>query len=318
MTSAKKFSFKKGLVIILSAFLIFSTLSMVATKLVYDSIFARYEAEAVSPPAALTQMISTREKKTYSAGENRLTGYLYQADHATVQDGLVVIAPGFHAGTEQYLWQIKSLLDYGWSVFIFDMTGSGASEGDSSVGFAQAVRDVEATLIFLEQNDRFGHSELVLFGHSRGGYAACCALQNDYDIAAVVSVSGVNSAMEGVMGSSVEAVGPIAYGNYGFLWLYQAMLFGPELLGRSADAAISQSGTPVLIVHGTEDDTVPIDRFSIISHRAEIDSDRVEYLICSEPDQNGHTDLLFEKDGTANRDLMARIHAFLTKAVRVG
>lgn len=312
MTSAKKISFKKGLVIILSAFLIFTTLSMVATKLVYDNIFARYEAESVAYPAELAPMVTGREKKTYPAGENQLVGYLYTANSTVAKDGLIVIAPGFHAGTEQYLWQIKSLLDYGWSVFIFDMTGSGASEGDSAVGFAQAIRDMEATLTFLEQNDRFGYTDLFLLGHSRGGYAACCCLQAEYDIAAVVSISGVNSAMEGVMGSSVEAVGPIAYGNYGFLWLYQAMLFGPELLGRSADKAISQSETPVLIVHGQADEDVPIDRFSIISHREEIDSDWVKYLICTEPEQDGHTNLLFEKDGTANQALMAQIHAFLS------
>ncbi len=288
---------------------------MVTTKLVYDSIFSRYDAEPFETPKALADMVSDRAQKQYSSGENKLTGYLYEPKSTTSLGGLIVIAPGFHSGTEKYLWQIKNLLDYGWAVFIFDMTGSGASEGDSAIGFAQAVRDMEATLNYLQTQNRFGYKSLILFGHSRGGYAACCALEETEDIAAVVSVSGVNSAMEGVMSSSVEAVGPLAYGNYGFLWLYQTMLFGAKLTNRSADEVISNSQTPVLVIHGSEDTDVPINRYSIISHKDDINSEKVKYLICDEPNQNGHTDLLFESDGTANQKLMADIHDFLIKSI---
>lgn len=304
--------------IIITVFLAFSVVSMTATKWIYDGIFARVENQTTIP-AALVPLKESGEPKQFYSGEHRLTGYLYRSDavlgDAVSADTLVVLSPGFRASADDYLWQIQSLLDYGWSVFAFDTTGSGNSEGDSEIGFAQALCDLDAALRYVEQNDRFGYREVALLGHSRGGYAACCALAYDYDIAAVVSISGLNSAMEGVMSAAVDKVGVIAYGNYGFLWLYQAMLFGADTLNQSAVEALSQSDVPTLVIHGERDEQVPLDRYSIVAHREAITSDAVEYRIWTEAEQDGHTTLLFDEDGAANRELMAAIHAFLIKSI---
>ena len=221
--------------------------------------------------------------------------------------GLIVFVPGFQAGSDGYLWQINSLLEYGWAVFAFDVTGTFRSQGKNQVGFAQPVLDLEAALTYLRQNKLFGCEKLVLMGHSQGGYAVCCALANQEDVAAVVSISGINSAMEGVMHMSTEVIGRVAYGNYGFLWLYQAMLFGEDVLDQQAAQAISQSNVPVLVIHGTQDEQIPTDACSVISHKEQITSDQVEYLLRPA----GHTDLMYDADGTANDELMQHIHGFL-------
>jgi len=280
MISAKKSSIKRILIIIITALVVFSAVSMVATTIIYDSIFTRFDADDTKIPQELFQMVENRQKQEYYSGENRLSGYLYHSNTKETKDTLIIFAPGFRASMDNYLWQIKSLLDYGWSVFAFDTTGSCESEGDSAVGFSQELCDMKATLNYVEKNKRFGYNKIVLLGHSRGGYAACCALGYDYDVSAVVSLSGINSAMEGVIGSATEYVGPLAYGNYGFLWIYQAVLFGSDTLNMSAEKEISESSVPVLIVHGANDAQVPIDRFSIYSHKDEIKSDKVEYIIC--------------------------------------
>ena len=315
MVSEKKFNIKRILIIIISVLLIFSLVSMAVTKIVYDNIFVRYDCH-IKIPAKLNWLVDSREEKNYYSGENKLCAYLYRCDDEISEDTLIVIAPGFNACADNYLWQIESFITRGWSVFAFNSTGCCSSEGDSSVGFPQELCDIEATLKYIENNDRFGYNDIVLFGHSRGGYAACCALSYDFDISAVVSVSGINSAMEGIMGSSTQYVGPLAYGNYGFLWLYQAMLFGTDTLSLSADSEISKSDVPVLLIHGKEDTQVPMDRYSIVSHKEEITSDNVEYIIRSSPDNSGHTDLLFDEDGTANDELMQEIHEFLLKNVK--
>ena len=243
-----------------------------------------------------------------------LSGYLYDSTAKNAHDTLIILAPGFKACADSYLWQIKSLLDYGWSVFVFNATGCCTSSGDSTVGFPQEICDVEAALKYVEKNNRFGYNNIALIGHSLGGYAVCCSLDFEYDISAVISISGINSAMEGVIGSSVEYVGPVAYGNYGFLWAYQVMLFGTKTLNMEASKEISQSNVPVLIIHGENDSQVPLDRYSIISHKAEITSKNIEYIVCSDPKSSGHTDLLFSEDGRANDNLMKQINSFLEKA----
>lgn len=310
MVSAKKSRFKRISVIIITSIFIFITLSLTATKLIYDGIFARYDT-AAPIDAALSQMVQKRQLCQFPSGENQLTGYYYEAAAPNRTNGLVVLVPGFHAGADDYLWQIRELTDYGWGVFTFDITGTLRSQGKNQVGFSQPLLDLEAALKYVEKNHRFGYTELVLMGHSQGAYAACCALAGQHDISAVVSVSGVNSAMESIMHMSTQTVGPVAYGNYGFLWLYQAMLFGPDVLELEAAKAISESDVPVLVIHGQQDTQIPPDRCSIYSHKDKITSSHVAYLLC----HAGHTDILYDTDGTANDDLMRSIHEFLTDNV---
>lgn len=308
MVSTKHARLKKVWIRIIAAVLIFCVISFGVTKVVYDRIFARYDPVETAVPASLSDTVKQREELTFYSSEHRLSGYLYRAKSHSLK-ALVVLAPGFHACADEYLWQIRSLLDYGWAVFAFDPTGSCHSEGASCIGFPQELCDLQAALHFVEEQNRFGYEEIVLLGHSRGGYAACCAA-GVTDVAAVVTVSGINSAMEGVMGSSVEQIGPVAYGNYPFLWLYQTLLFGSETANASASQVLSETDVPVLIVHGKRDDQVPPEKYSILSHREEIDSDVVEVYICDEAGQDGHTNLLFDADGTANEELMERIHEF--------
>lgn len=313
MISEKK-SLMKRVLVIIAVIILVSAACLLTTKLVYDGIFHRYDVVA-QIPEQLAPVVAGRQVQTYLSGENRLTGYLYRCPEATGRDALVILAPGFHAGADDYLWQISSLLDRGWSVFAYDGTGSCRSEGESTVGFPQSVLDLEATLKYVENCQRFGYNSIVVLGHSQGGYAACCSLDRFPQISAVVTVSGVNSAMEGVMGPAAEYVGPLAYGNYGFLWLYQAMLFGTRTVDLEAAEEISDSDVPVLVIHGADDEQIPADRLSILSHRDEIDPEGVTYILWDKPGESGHTDLLFSPEGTANEELMEQIHGFLSECV---
>ena len=315
MASARKFNLKRVLIILLIVIFAFCATSMVATKIIYDSIFVRYDGQPIPVPEALTQMVDARQDSDFLSGENTLNGYLYRC-HENANGDLVLMAPGFHAGADNFLWQIKSFLDMGYSVFIFDATGHCGSGGKSAVGFPQLLVDVENALKHIENHDRFGYNHIVLFGHSQGGYAVSCALQSNFDISAVISVSGINSAMDGIIGKAKEFAGPVVYGNYGFLWLYQTFLFGGDVANRKASDAINESGVPVLIVHGANDTAVPMDDFSIISYKEDITAEHTAYFLCDEPQQDGHTDLLFDTDGTVNDELMETVENFLAQHIK--
>ena len=122
--------------------------------------------------------------------------------------------------------------------------------------------------------------------------------------------------MEGVIGASSKHIGNIAYANYGFLWLYQSMIFGREIVDLKADEILNTTDKPALIIHGANDSSVPIDKFSIISHKEKIKNKNVEYFICSNPKNSGHTDLLFEQDGTADNNVIQKINDFLNKSIK--
>ncbi|MBO5982066.1 MAG: alpha/beta fold hydrolase [Clostridia bacterium] len=314
MANKTKRIFKRILqytVIIAITFLI---VSAGATKVIYDLCFPRYESTENIIDEELVKLNEERTKTSFYSGENLLAGYLYSPADET-KDNLVIFVLGINAAVNDYLWQIKSFTDNGYGVFIFDPTGCGESEGKSAVGFSQILIDLNAALDFAEKEENFGFERIFLFGHSRGGYAACCALHFDHDITAVASVNGINSAMEGIMMPAAKAIGDIAYTNYPLLWLYQVSLFGTETVNISAVRSLEESKVPALIIHSTEDEVVPADRFSIISH-----VENTEYITeihdFDTSNKDSHTGILFDKDGKANKELFETVIHFFEKAAK--
>lgn len=312
MKSLKNKSSKKVWKIIIIVLAVNLVIMFGITKIVYDSCFPRYDAKEITIPTELTDIVENRQNVEFDSGKNTLRGYLYGDGTG---EGIVVVAPGINASVDNYLWQIQSFLDYGWDVFSFDSTGSCTSEGKSAVGFSQELLDLDAALTYVENNTEYDN--IFIFGHSRGGYSACGLLGSGHDITAVVSVAGINSAMEAIMQPSASKVGFVAYGNYPMLYLYQSMLFGMDVVSIQADEQISESEVPTLIVQGVNDTTAPMNESSIYSHKDEITSDCVEYYLCDTPGQDGHTNLLFDEDGTANDALMNIINQFYSKNTAV-
>ena len=279
MISFKKKSIKKVLKIIVVLLLIVTVSSFFLTKFIYDASFPRHNKGEPIREQALSEIVASRKAMDFLSGKNRLRGYYYEVPQA---QALVVIVPGYAADDDEFLWHIHSFLEQGWSVFSFDPTGHYDSEGDSSIGFSQQLLDLDAALDYIESRERFGCEALMLFGHSRGGYAVCGVLEEHPEVTAVVSISGVNKAMDAIIEPATRYLGSLAYGNYPMLWFYQAILFGTDVLNVEAVHAINQSDVPVLIVHGSADDTVSIDKTAIMAYRDRIRSEKVEYYLCDQ------------------------------------
>ncbi len=309
MISSKKKFFKRiGLGIII-AILSITLFTFGLTKIIYDSTFSRYDVQ-IEIPKEFSQTVSHRTPHYFNSGENRLCGHLYESA-GDIKHGLIVLVPGYRAAAQEYLPQIQALNDLGWGVFCFDPTGSCHSEGESAVGFSQAVKDLTAALDYATANHLFGYQKLYLMGHSRGGYAVCGVLGKEYPIAAAVTVSGVNSCMDAILQPVADKVGPIAYSNYSMLWLYQTALFGADTVNLDAAEEIKTSKIPVLIVQGSNDTLYPTDKYSVYAHAKEEVLPNAVYYLCEQAGQNGHTDLLFDADGSANDQLITQIHQFL-------
>lgn len=292
---------KKVLTITAAVLTIHIVLSFVITKIVYDSIFSRYD-----PSPVLTQEHTAISRAatpvTFLSGENMLSGKLFDSSG----DSLVVIVQGINSHIYDHYPLIAYMVEQDQrDVFIFDMTGSCQSQGDSTGGFPQAVYDLDAALNYIAST--YDYEEIFLFGHSRGAYAACCILSRRDDIDGVVAINGPDSAMDAVVGTSAARVGPIAYANYPFLWAYQTFLFGAEDVGMSATESMLSSSTPVLIIQAQSDETIPPDTVSIYSHKDEISSANAQFLLLP----GGHSSVLYDASETAaNPELMHAADAF--------
>ena len=309
MTSSKKKFLKKVLKGIAITIIVYLTVSMIATKLIYDSVFQRYNAENPQNILAETaDMMKSRKNFSYPCGEYDLSGHLYS--DGTCENGLIVFAPGFKSESVEYEGVIYAFLQEGFDVFVFNPTGHGNSEGEDSIGFPQIINDIDSTMDFINSNSNFNYKDIFLFGHSRGGYGVCCVANEYSNISAVASVNGVDKSIDAIMAYSTNYVGGVAYGNYPFLSLYESIIFGSQLAGNSAVEKLSETKIPSLIIQSSEDEQIPADKFSIYSRREKISSGKVEYLLYNKDGSSGHVSILYNENRSPNYDVIKIISDF--------
>ena len=273
-------------------------LSFLVTKVIYDSIFRRYDHPGSEiTDSALTDVM---HQISFPSGENTLSGKLFDGPG----DSLVVIAQGIHSHSGNYIPIIRQFLEqYNRDVFIFDMTGSCESEGKSGIGFSQAVYDLNAALDHIAQE--YAYEDIFLIGHSRGGYAACSVLTSRSDVDAVVTINSPNSPMDAVIGATFHTTGWFAYCNYPILYLYQAMLFDFKTVSQSASDAIDSCSVPVLIIQAQQDQSVIWNRFSIYANQDEISAGSSQFWLI----EGDHSSVVYKP----SEELLTHIETFFCR-----
>ena len=235
-----------------------------------------------------------RTEIAFESSGNILKGHVYGSEN---DKGLVVISAGLGFGAENYLAETMYFVDNGWRVLTFDNTGTHESEGESTMGPSQSLLDLDAALTYIQGEQRLNNLPVMLYGHSWGGYAVTAILDYGFDIAAVASIAGFNSPMELLNEQSDSLLGAFSPLAYPFLWIYQNMLFG-NTAWVTATNGINGTDTPVMIIHGVEDEVIAYDGASIIAHRDEIINPNVIYKTSSAENYDGHNNL-FESDAAS-------------------
>ncbi|MBQ7474463.1 MAG: alpha/beta hydrolase [Clostridia bacterium] len=209
---------------------------------------------------------------SFTSGGNTLRGYLYRPEDPK---GLLVIVNGIKNGSDVHLPHIRAFYDDGWAVATYDATGVGESEGRGVRGLPQVRADLFAFLDCRESDPGLSGMKTVLFGHSAGAYAAACALGRD-GISGAILISGFDKPSETMMYHARARVGVLADIEYPFMLLGNFIAFGPGS-DEEAHEAIIRSETPVMIVGGDSDDTVPGD-VSLMRYREEIGDGRAVFI----------------------------------------
>lgn len=282
------------LICIVTFIMLFSIGSMIFIKNIYDGSFPRVDKSKFSGHLRYSD-VHGYERKTvkFDSGNNTLTGYIYGEEN---KKGMVVIAHGLGLGAEDYMAETLNFVDKGWRVFSYDCTGTYESEGKNTVGLPQSVIDLNAVMTYIKSNNTLNNLPIMLYGHSWGAYAVTAILNYNYDIHAVVSISGFNSPMELMNEVLKGEIGALSYVEYPFGWACQTMLFGSTSRVTAVNG-INRTDTPIMIIHGDKDKEISYNGASIIAHKGEITNPNVIYKTRSVKNQNGHNDLY--KSGAA-------------------
>lgn len=179
-------------------------------------------------------------------------------------DELIVYIHGFasHQHGEKALYFGERFLARGNAYLAFDLRGHGASSGTmAALTVTRALADVETMLGWA--NERF--ARIVVIGSSFGGQLAAWAASRDpRRIAANLLIAPAFSFYE----NRVRDLGPegvarlLAQGQTVVRNEWVTTTIGRELVddaqGYGLDRLLAGYRTPTLILHGTEDDTVPL------------------------------------------------------------
>ena len=287
---------KKALILSGIVLGLFVVSSFFMTKIVYDQSFPRFERFDDSINASLRyediEDIYERELFNFKSSGNILQGYLYPIDNPL---GLMVIVHGLGGGADSYIPYAKWFLDQGFMVLMYDATGSFDSEGDSTKGFPQSLIDLEAALNYISEDNTLNRLDLVLFGHSWGGYAVANSLYLNDSIKAVVVASAPYKSLDMTFEQAKKSMGFFTYTQWPFLALYERLLFG-NYTSFSAIDAINESEAPVLIIHGLHDDVVDINGSAIMARRNDITNPNAHFMTRDLENRDGHNDLFRSLD----------------------
>lgn len=282
---------RKILMMFIIFVVMFCIISMGVTHFVYSGNFERVERPSDDTHAFLLVedvLDYPREKVQFVSQKNTLQGYLYHQENAAA---LVVIVHGLGGGADSYLPHMKWFFDEGFSVFMFDATGSYDSEGNTTNGFPQILIDLENALDYLNQNEKTKDLDVVVFGHSWGGYAAINSPNLSDNVKAIISVSAPSNANDMIFEQAQKQLGFFTYLQKPFLELYQSVRFG-KYASYDGIEAINQSNIPTMLIHGSEDEMVDISKSAAMSKKEDISIDTLVTIIVESEGSNNHNFVL--------------------------
>ncbi len=165
----------------------------------------------------------------------------------------VILLHGWRADRLQMLPRARWLHEYGYSVFLFDFRGCGASEGRTTLGFDER-RDVEAAIDLLRERQKV--KETILIGESQGAAAAVMAVDHWEGVkGAVLELlfdrfeNAVRERVRRLAGPLEPAVSPL------LLWQVHPRLgFSPDDL--SPIDSLRRARCPLLLGFGARDSTI--------------------------------------------------------------
>ena len=254
--------------------------SAAAAIVAYNKIFPRCERPDYSliPGEYFYPRIESRLGRTeftFSSRESKLQGYYYPS---TASKGIVITCHGIHAGADDYLPLIESMVGYGYDVFAYDSTGTYNSEGSGTVGMCQQLIDLESAIKFIRSTDRLSGKPLFVIGHSWGAYAAASVLSLVGDLSAVACISGMVSGPDMIVEKAKEYVGGLAHVPEPVFAAYQRMLF-KDYVDYDAIKGINSVKCPVLVAHGIDDKVIKFEGQSIIAQEKKITNTSVSYYV---------------------------------------
>ena len=197
----------------------------------------------------------------------------------------VAVVHGWGGNAEMMLPLAQPLHRAGYAVLLFDSRNHGRSDSDGFSSLPRFAEDLGRALDWLALQPDVDAVRVAALGHSVGAAAALLVASRRRDLAAVASIAAFADP-ESMM-RRVLAAHHIPYFPFGRLVLrYVQRAIGHRFSDIAPCNTIRQVRCPVLLLHGSDDATVPVeDAMAIYDRRP---SDQVRLLILAGDHGSSH------------------------------
>lgn len=256
---------KKALKIVIIVLIILAVLITAGlyalSVMIYNQFFGvRYETyEPMAFHVSDFEGLKCEEHFFNSDKGHKLAGYLYTSNNDTYNDKIVVIAHGLGGGGHNsYMDVCNYFAANGFTVFAYDVTGNDNSEGESCYGLPQGVIDLDYAIDYIKSLDGHENADILLLGHSWGGYSVTNVLTYHPDVKAVVSFAGFDKSTDLIYSQGKDMAGDAVNMVLPFMNIYESITFG-EYASNNASKAFEATQTKVMVLHSSDDTTVPME-----------------------------------------------------------
>jgi hypothetical protein len=168
----------------------------------------------------------------------------------------------------------RELSGRGFGIMMFDMRGRGDSLTTmSSSGFFERL-DLQGASDYLVSKGA-DRSRIGVLGFSLGGAVALMAGSNPNNFGAVVADSSFADFSLVVRNSMIGMKRPLRLGLPGMEFMARS-IYGIDIKEISPARAITRSDTPVLIIHGENDNVVPVEHARLLGRAIGASFDQIE------------------------------------------
>lgn len=195
------------------------------------------------------------EDFSFYSGNNKLNGNIFYLNKQL--NNIVIFACGYKMTYQRYMPEINFLCSLGYTVFAYDNTGTGVSEGKVLKGAPQAIIDLENCITVIKKD--YPQAKITLVGHSMGGYAVINSL-NLVSVDKVLAISPFNNIVDVVLDNVNKTFHNKLFLFRSMYLMYLKIKF-KKYGGYETYKTIKYVNIPVMIIHGTSDKTVLINNF---------------------------------------------------------